>query len=208
LEPGGPEQSSDKVVLWIAERLRELQRAINIPFYRPQERFFAKRYSSGHPWLYFNYVYAAEWVAVIAVLAVLASRVSGAWQLVIVSVALWRVAEILTWYVKLLLDETHTNILSGERNLLFLIIDSATFVTILALLLEAGGGSLPGAIPDALSAFTLNGRPAGYEGPWSSAVAVLGAAGGVAMLGAGLALLLEIISRRIKAGPGRYTGPR
>jgi len=147
-------------------------------------------------------------VAVIAVLAVLASRVSGAWQLVIVSVALWRVAEILTWYVKLLLDETHTNILSGERNLLFLIIDSATFVTILALLLEAGGGSLPGAIPDALSAFTLNGRPAGYEGPWSSAVAVLGAAGGVAMLGAGLALLLEIISRRIKAGPGRYTGPR
>jgi hypothetical protein len=201
-------QPDDKVVLWVAQRLRQLQRAANVPFYGPQEKVFARRFSSGHPWLYFNYVYAAEWAVVTAGLAILAPRTSGSWRFLIVLLPVWRLAEILIWYVKLLLDEAHTHILSGERNLLFLAIDSATFVTILALLLEAGGGDLPGAIPDALSAFTLNGRPAGYQGPWASVVAVLGAVGGVAMLGAGLALVLEVISRRIKAGPGRYTGPR
>jgi hypothetical protein len=60
----------------------------------------------------------------------------GGGQLVIVSIALWRVAEILTWYVKLLFDKGHRVFLEVERNFFFLIADALIFVRHLLWLLK------------------------------------------------------------------------
>jgi hypothetical protein len=100
------------------------------------------------------------------------------WLLFLVAFGLWRLAEITVWYTKLLLDRTHSNVLPGERDLVFLVCDMGAFVTVLALLLVAGGGALPSAWADALSAFTLNGRPDDYTSSWASVSGVLGAVGG------------------------------
>jgi len=161
----------------------------------------------GQPWLYFNYIYMVEWAVILASLSVATVYASNGWRLVLVAVGLWRLGEITGWYAKLLLDKTHSNVLSGERNLVFLICDMGAFVTVLALLLVAGGGKLPDAWVDALSAFTLNGRPDDYASSWASVSGVLGAVGGVLLLGAGLAIVIGIIQQRIELSDGRYTGP-
>ena len=161
----------------------------------------------GQPWLYFNYIYMVEWAVILASLSVATVYASNGWRLVLVTVGLWRLGEITGWYAKLLLDKTHSNVLSGERNLVFLICDMGAFVTVLALLLVAGGGKLPDAWVDALSAFTLNGRPDDYASSWASVSGVLGAVGGVLLLGAGLAIVIGIIQQRIELSDGRYTGP-
>ncbi len=161
----------------------------------------------GQPWLYFNYIYMVEWAVILASLSVATVYASNGWRLVLVAVGLWRLGEITGWYAKLLLDKTHSNVLSGERNLVFLICEMGAFVTVLALLLVAGGGKLPDAWVDALSAFTLNGRPDDYASSWASVSGVLGAVGGVLLLGAGLAIVIGIIQQRIELSDGRYTGP-
>jgi hypothetical protein len=66
----------------------------------------------------------------------LCAQGNGGYQLVIVGVGLWRAAEILTWYIKVLFDKGHRIWLEVERNLLFLIGDTLVFVTALALVLE------------------------------------------------------------------------
>jgi hypothetical protein len=112
---------------------------------------------------------------ILAGLSVATVYVSNGWPLlVLVAIGLWRLAEITVWYAKLLLDKTHSNVLSGERNLVFLVCDMGAFVTVLALLLVAGGGTLPDAWADALSAFTLNGKPDEYTSSWASVSGVLG----------------------------------
>jgi hypothetical protein len=141
----------------------------------------------------------------------------GGGQLVIVSIALWRVAEILTWYVKLLFDKGHRVFLEVERNFFFLIADALIFVTALALALETvEEGARARTWGDAFSAFTLNGAPGGYDSGWAAAVGVLGAVGGLALLAAGLGLVIGIIGDRIKEAqdavaeegvPRSYTGP-
>ena len=70
--------------------------------------------------------------------------------------------------------------------------------------------------PKALSAFMLNGAPE-KSGAWGTAVGVVGALAGVALLGAGLGLIIGAIGDRLrKAGEQRrpasdeddeYTGP-
>jgi hypothetical protein len=194
----------DIVVEYVAWALGWVQNALNTPLRNWQSNLFQR---DGRPWLYFNYIYAVEWGIILAGVSLATCIVSGVWLVLLVGVALWRAAEITTWYTKLLLDKTHSNVLSGERNLLFLVFDAAMFVTVLALLLVAGGGSLPGAWSDAVSAFTLNGEPSGYSSSWATASGVVGAVGGVLLLGAGLAVVIGIIQQRIKLSPGRYTGP-
>jgi hypothetical protein len=149
------------------------------------------------------------WVFLIVALSFVASLTSGWGRAVILGVALWRVAEIVTWYLKLLFDKGHRVLIEVERNLWFLILDGLVFVTVLALMLEVGHDR--GVLhewPDALSAFTLNGRPEGYGGRSATLVGVVRAGGGIVLLGAGLALLTGIISQRIERAKGQsYTGP-
>jgi hypothetical protein len=105
----------------------------------------------------------------------------------------------------------------AARNLFFLISDVLIVVTALALALEsAEEGARTRRWADALSAFTLNGAPAGYDSGWSAAVGVLGALGGLALSAAGLGIVIGIISDRIKEAqdavaeegvPRSYTGP-
>jgi hypothetical protein len=59
------------------------------------ERWFARRFNRGKLSPYFNQVYFVEWAAIITILAIATSQTSGVPQLVIVAIALWRVAEIL-----------------------------------------------------------------------------------------------------------------
>jgi hypothetical protein len=203
-------RSEDKVVQFVVWLLGWLQAFWNAPAYSWLSRRAARRWSDGEPWLYFNHLYVGVWVLLLLPgLAVASSCTSGWSQFAIVGVALWRAAEIMTWYVKLLFDKGHRVLIEVERNLLFLIADSVAFVTVLALMIEtADDGDLLGKWPDALSAFTLNGPPNNYDGGWVTAVGVVGAGGGVVLLGAGLALLTGIIGERIDRAMGpTYTGP-
>jgi hypothetical protein len=104
-------------------------------------------------------------------------------------------------------------LLEVERNLLFLIGDTLVSVTALALLLETSvGGELATRWADAFSALTLNGSPDGYHrSSWAAATGILGAVGGVALLAAGLGIIVGIIGDRITTSQAErrpaYTGP-
>jgi hypothetical protein len=127
-----------------------------------------------------------------------APRVEGNVQLAIVAVVLWRAAEIVTWYLKLLFDKGHRVLLEVERNLLFLIADSGAFVTVLAILLETGDpGHINKRWSEAFSAFLLNGS-SDPESAWATAIGIIGPIGGIILLAAGLGLLIGIIGDRIR----------
>jgi MFS family permease len=87
-------------------------------------------------------------------------------------------------------------LLEVERNLFFLILDSAAFVTVLALMLEAEGTGMAAAWPNTLSAFMLNGAPEN-SGAWGTAVGIVGAVAGVTLIGAGLGLIIGAIGDRL-----------
>jgi hypothetical protein len=180
--------------------------ALNAPLYSWQSRI-ARRLNNDDPWPDFNYVYVGlVWGAFVAWLAFWTPTT---W--IVALVAFWRLAEILTWYIKLLFDKGHRVFLEVERNLFFLIVDGLAFVTLLAFVLRR---SDPGGVGDrwsaAFSAFTLNGSPDNYEGPWAWLVGLLGAVGGLALLAAGLGVVIGIISARIQDALEErrpYTGP-
>jgi hypothetical protein len=203
-------RSNDKVVQFVAWVLGCVQDALSFPLYTRQGTLIASKVNAGRPWLYYNYIYLLEWVLVMVGLVVAAPHATGPLQLAFVALALWRAAEILVWYIKLLFDKGHRVFLEAERNMLFLVADSAVFVTALALMLETGDeGHLAARWSAALSAFTLNGQPDGYESAWATATGVLGTIGGLAMIGAGLGILIGIIGQRIQHETGSaYTGPR
>jgi uncharacterized membrane protein len=110
----------DIVVEYIAWMLGLVQLGLNGLLRQWQSRLLQRR---GQPWLYFNYIYMIEWAVILASLSVATVYASSGWRIVLVAVGLWRLAEITVWYAKLLLDKTHSNVLSGERNLVFLICD-------------------------------------------------------------------------------------
>jgi hypothetical protein len=216
------ERSDDNVVQFVGWLLGCIQTILNMPLYAVPGCFFGRWRNKGSPWLYFNHIYVAVWLVIIGVLAgVVAPRVDGGFQIALVVVVLWRAAEILTWYLKLLFDKGHRVLLEVERNLLFLIADSGAFVTVLAVMLETGNGDdIKGRWSEAFSAFLLNGSPTKPETGWGTAVGIVGPIAGVVLLGAGLGLLMGIIGDRIRATPGarmrekgrgrkepRYTGP-
>jgi multisubunit Na+/H+ antiporter MnhB subunit len=203
------ERSRDDVVQTIAWLLGCVQVVLSMPLYSWLANRAARRWNKRRPWEYFNYIYVGIWSLVFLGFAFAVTRVSGWGQTVIVSVALWRAAEILTWYVKLLFDKGHRVFFEVERNLFFLIVDSLTFVTVLAFMLEsASDGDLSGRWSDAFSAFTLNGAPDGYGSSWATAVDILGAAGGLALLAAGLGIIVNLVSARIeRAHDQPYGGP-
>jgi hypothetical protein len=196
-------RSGDNVVQFLDWLLGVIQALLNVPLYALPAWLVGKFINSGRPWRYFNYIYQLEWIGVILWLALAPPRL---WLFALF--AFWRLAETLTWYFKLLFDKGHRVLLEVERNLLFLIIDVLAFVTLLALLLRDGPRSgLWYRWTDAFRAFTLNGSPAGYGNSWATAVGILGAVGGLTLLGAGLAMLVGLIGQRIRYGQGRYRGP-
>jgi hypothetical protein len=212
------DHSKDKVVQFIDWLLGCWQTVLNMPWYAIPAHV-AKRVNGGNPWVYFNYVYLAFWILVTGLSAGLAvPSADGPWELVILSVVLWRAAEIFTWYLKLLFDKGHRVLLEVERNLLFLIIDSLAFVTVLAMMLEAEGTGMRAAWPQALSAFMLNGAPEDSRA-WGTAVGIVGALAGVTLLGAGLGLIIGAIGDRLRKADeqaltsdkadeaSEYTGP-
>jgi hypothetical protein len=193
-------RSEDNVVQLVDYALGTLQTLLNVLLYAWQFHLFKR---DGKPWPYFNYIYGVEWLVVILILY---ATTPPHWLIAIL--ALWRAVEILTWYVKLLFDKGHRVLLEVERNLLFLIIDLMMFVTLIALLLDAEGSPVLSVQKwaAAFSAFTLNGSPAGYD--WGRTVGVLGAIGGLTLIGAGLGMLVGLVGQRIRYGPGsEYTGP-
>jgi hypothetical protein len=195
-------RSNDHVVQFVDWSLGVAQAFLNLPLYSWQAWLVCKQ-NREKPWPYFNYIYAAEWGAIIVWLAL---KTPPLWLLA--PIAFWRVAEILTWYIKLLFDKGHRVLLEVERNLLFLVIDVLTFVTLLALLLRGGPhGGLWSRWTEAFAAFTLNGSPEGYGNAWATAVGILGAVGGLTLLGAGLGMLVGLVGQRIRYGEGGYTGP-
>jgi hypothetical protein len=203
------ERSRDNVVQFIAWLLGRAQAVLDKPLYSWLAGRAARRWNNGDPWVYSNYIYVGVWSLLFLAFAFAVPSVAGWGQMVIVSFALWRAAEILTWYVKLLFDKAHRVFFEAERNLFFLIVDSLTFVTVLAFMLESvREGDLGGRWSDAFSAFTLNGTPDGYGSSWATGVGILGAAGGLALLAAGLAIIANLVSTRIEKAAGLpYTGP-
>lgn len=215
----------DAGVLRIVWLLGLIQTGLNFVVYRPLAWLFG-RPGRGHIWkadvvvrspaagLYFNYGYAIFWLGItVAALVGIATvgRTSCLADL-LVAVVLLRIAEVIVWQLKLLLDRAHRLILAPERNLLLLIIDSSAAITGVAVLLRRSAG-LPTASDgiawlDALSIFTLNGRVPTYRGPWAALATVVGTLVGLALGTAALALLLGIVQEKFTLGTGPYTGPR
>jgi hypothetical protein len=196
-------RSSDNVVQVADWALGWFQALLNIPFYSWQFRI-ARWLNKGDPWKYFNYIYGLEWALTIVILFLAARDASGGRRDLIVLVALWRAFEILTWYIKLLFAKTHRVFLEVERNLFFLIADTVVFVTALALLLETGNdGAAFAKWSDGFSAFTLNGTPDRYNSPLATLVGVLGAVGGLALLAAGLGIVINLNWRTDRGSPRR-----
>lgn len=200
--------SEDQVVWTVVWLLGQFQRLTSWPFYTPLAvwRGFPERRDQ-----YLNYIYVGLWAVILVAVGFLQVLAPACWPLTIAVAffALWRLTEIITWYLKMLLDKGHSLILAPERNLLFLFIDSLLALGTLAVLLSLAGGphDLPGTWLDALAIFTLNGSP--FPGAWSAVATVLGTLSGVVLLAAGLALLVGIITRRFtpEAATKSYEGP-
>jgi hypothetical protein len=202
-----PREQPDVVVQWVAFALGEIQAVVSWPAYSRLARRWAAR---GRSPLYFNYAYAAAWALALTALVVL----TAAWPVIAIAAAVlasYRFAEIAVWYAKLLFDSGHRLILSAERNLLFLTIDATATVIIIGLWLAAVPGDGSAQIPEwsgALQTFTLNGTPDGFSGWQADVATLLGTVGGLLLIGAGLALLVGLVSERFKYGPAdSYTGP-
>lgn len=206
-DEGAPRAQPDIVVSWLAWGLSEAQFWVSSIAYSPLARRWKVR---GRTPLYFNYAYAALWASLLADLIILTAGFP-AFAVAAASIASFRFVEIAVWYVKLMFDSSHRLILSPERNLLFLTIDSTAAVVIVGLWLAAVPGGGARGIPEwkgALETFTLNGTPDAFLG-WESDVAmVLGTLGGLLLIGAGLAVIVGLISERFEPGPPEsYTGP-
>jgi hypothetical protein len=90
------------------------------------------------------------------------------------------------------------------------VIYGAASVVIVGLWLAAADRDSRAAAPwsAALSTVTLNGTPVGYDGWQSDVATVLGTLSGLLLIGAGLALLVGLLSDRFRYGPAEdYTGP-
>ena len=201
-----PGRQPDFVVAWLAYVLGEAQAVVSWPAYTRLARRWRK---AGWPDLYFNYAYAAGWAVLLAILVALAAALLD-WRTALAIVASYRFAEIAVWYVKLLFDSSHRLILSAERNLLFLTIDTAATIAIVGLWLAAGHDGEQGDAPwsAALTTFTLNGAPDGYSGAQTAPAVAIGTLGGLVLIGAGLALLVGLVGERFAYGPAHsYTGP-
>jgi len=202
-----PREQPDFVVQWLAYLLGETQAAVSWVAYSRLARLWN---AAGWPSLYFNYAYAAGWAAILIGLIVL----TATWPPFAIAAALiasYRFIEIAVWYLKLLFDSSHRLILSAERNLLFLMIDATATVVIVGLWLAAVPGDGSRRVPEwnaAFQTFTLNGTPEGFSG-WQGGMAMaFGTLGGLLLIGAGLALLVGLVSERFKYGPAEsYTGP-
>jgi hypothetical protein len=206
-EDAVPREQPDFVVQCLAYALGEIQWAVSWVAY---SRLARRWNASGRPSLYFNYVYAADWAAVLTALIALTT----AWPpfaLAAALIASYRFIEIAVWYLKLLFDSSHRLILSAERTLLFLMIDSAATVAIVGLWLAAVPGDGSTRVSEwraALQTFTLNGAPDGFSGWQGDLATVLGTLGGLLLIGAGLALLVGLVSERFKYSSAEsYTGP-
>jgi hypothetical protein len=204
-EEASPREQPDVVVQWLAFALSQIQAAVSwIAYSRLARRWNAR----GRPFLYFNYAYAVGWAVILTVLIVLTAAWS-AFAIAAATIASYRFLEIAVWYIKLLFDSGHRLILSPERNLLFLTIDSTAVVVIVGLWLAAVPGDGSSQVPEwkaALQTFTLNGTPDAFSG-WQSDIAmVLGTLGGLLLIGAGLAVLVGLVSERFRYGPAEsYT---
>lgn len=203
------ERSRDSVVPFIAWLLGRAQFVLDKPLYSWLSGHAARRWNNGDPWVYSNYIYVGVWSLLVLAFAFAVSSMEGWAQLIAVSFALWRGAEILIWYLKALFDKAHRVFFEAERNLFFLVVDSLTFVTVLAFMLEsAREGDLGGKWSDAFSAFTLNGTPDAYASSWATGVGILGPIGGLVLLAAGLGIITNLVSSRIEKAAGLpYTGP-
>ena len=202
-----PCEQPDVAVQWVAFALGEIQALLSWPVYTRRARRWEK---SGRLALYFNYAYVAGWVVVFITLAFL-SAAWPAFAAVAAFIASYRLLEIVVWYLKLLFDCNHRLMVSPERNLLFLTIDAAAVVFIVAFWLSSAtsiSSTLVSEVVGALHIFTLNGTPAGFSG-WQSDVATLiGTLGGLFLIGAGLVLLVGLVSGRFSFGSAEdYTGP-
>src|SRR6266540_994807 len=129
--------------LWVA---CEVKRKPKPPFVVRSARWLARlvRLAPRHSrtdlptlWMNFNYAYALVWLVVILGGYIALACWHPLWfRDLVVALAAWRVAEILTWQLKMLLDRTHRLILAAERNLVFLFIDGFVTVTAIAVLLR------------------------------------------------------------------------
>jgi hypothetical protein len=198
-QPGEPPARpllEDQVVWTVVWLLGLVQLVQTYLLYRqPARKWFGY---PDNPNPYFNWLYGGVRLVILVGLVFLQAACSAPLvTILIAALALWCAAVIIVWYVKLLLDRAH-DLLSAERNLLFLILNSAEVVLALALLLALGGGTMPSAVLDALSALTLNGVV--YGGGWAATAEVLGTVAGLALLAAGLALLIGLIQERFFEG--------
>lgn len=207
----------DLGVQWIAYWLGQAQRVLNWCLYRLDAWWTRSRRAA----VYFNYAYVIGWTAIVGVCIVLTRLLPLTlpwelpwglpWALPLALIASARFLEIAVWYVKLLFDATHTRILTAERNLFFLVLDGTVVVSTVGLWLavapaEPGSSSTWSA---AISTLALNGTPAGFGGCASAIATGIGTFGGLVLLGAGLALIVGLVSKRFTHGdPDEFVGPR
>jgi hypothetical protein len=202
------EPQPDVVVAALCRSLRVAQHRLNW-LYELESWLFNRALRRSSKSEYFNYLYVAEWAVVLTAGLLLVGEVGGAWRLVFVGLALHRLAELAIWYSKLLVDRLHRLVISPERNLLFLFADALVAVTAVGVLHRFADPHLGASASwfEALAVFTLNGSQVSVSGVWDEVATALGTFTGVALLGAGLALVIGLIEEKFERGTGSYTGP-
>jgi hypothetical protein len=156
------------------------------------------------------YLYVGAWIAVLAILLgtsdLWEDGVSEALVVILALVAGYRLLDIVRWWLSLLLDPGHHLVAPAERSLLFAVLNLGETALIGGIWLQATDQSRTagGALFQAFSLVTqLQLAPATTT--WAKAAVASAEVTALVILLGGIAVLVTVISRKIRQGP--WAGP-
>jgi hypothetical protein len=162
---------------------------------------------------WFAYPYVGTWLAILLILfsgSPWWSKFDGRlrWLVVapIVIVAIYRLLEVLRWWLDLILDRRHFLVVARERNLIFLAINLVEVVFVGAILFRVTSvsNSMSGCWFASFFLVTQLALPAGVE-LWQQASKVLVEIASLVLLLGGLSALVELVGSKLREGP--WKGP-
>jgi hypothetical protein len=125
----------------------------------------------------------------------------------IVVLPMYRLWDIVRWWVDLLIDRRHYQVVSRERNVVFLALNLLEIIFICAILLRAAGkpGSLSGSWFDSFFLVTQLNFPGRDTAFWEQVAKVIIEVSSLVLLLGGLSALVDLIGGKLTEGP--WHGP-
>jgi hypothetical protein len=119
---------------------------------------------------------------------------------IIVFLPMYRLWDIIRWWVDLLIDRRHYSVVSRERNVVFLALNLLEIIFIGAILFRAAGmpGSLSGSWFDSFFLVTQLSFPSKDTAFWQQLAKMIIEASSLVLLLGGLSALVDLIGRKLK----------